>query len=110
MFAKPDTEPDAPGNPGLRFYLGLAIFIASFFMLPTGLVMFFFPFIPNYIMAYAPHLFSDDYLVKTIIHAVFDVVFISGLFVLGGDFWDKLRSLFFYTAKAKFDEGAEVLR
>lgn len=178
MFAKPDTEPDAPVNPGLRFYLGLAIFIASFFMLPTGLVlkgfvessfwkgfilaafwisaplmkitsiallgkrsydwirykirhhyteiigtrkvsrtryniglvMFFFPFIPNYIMAYAPHLFPDDYLVKTIVHAVFDLVFITGLFVLGGDFWDKLRSLFFYTAKAKFDEGAEVLR
>jgi hypothetical protein len=166
----------APENPGFRFYIGLALFILSFFMLPTGLLlkgyfestfwkgfvlavfwlsaplmklssiailgkpsyewiryrirhlytrvagakkvsrtryniglfMFVVPFIPNYIMAYAPHLFPQEYLIRTIIHSFFDVIFISSLFVLGGDFWDKLRALFMYTAKANFAGEGET--
>jgi hypothetical protein len=31
-----------------------------------------------------------------------DMVLLLGLFVLGGDFWDKLRALFVYEAKAVF--------
>ncbi len=172
------TDPAAPKNPGFRFYMGLSIFVASFFMLPTGLVlkgfmettfwkgfilaifwisaplmkvtsigimgkpsylwinyqirhfyhhvarihqvsrtryniglfMFILPFIPNYILAYAPNLFPDAYMVRSIIHFFFDLVFISSLFVLGGDFWDKLRALFIYTAKAKFDQEPEQLQ
>jgi hypothetical protein len=30
-----------------------------------------------------------------------DVLLISSLFVLGGDFWDKVRALFVYDAKAR---------
>lgn len=33
---------------------------------------------------------------------VADAIFVGNLFVLGGDFWDKLRALFVYEAKAKF--------
>jgi hypothetical protein len=36
-----------------------------------------------------------------------DVVFIASLFVLGGDFWDKLRALFTYRAKARFEEKSD---
>lgn len=161
-----------PENPGMRFYIGMALFIASFFMLPIGLVLkgfvashfwkgfivaafwisaplmkissiavmgkpsylwiqykmhlyrrkavpdqvsrtryniglflFIFPFVPNYILAYSPNLFPDAYYYRMFIHFFFDVMFISSLFVLGGNFWDKLRSLFMYTAKAKFTDS-----
>lgn len=33
-----------------------------------------------------------------------DLMFLASLFVLGGDFWDKLRSLFVHGAKARFPE------
>ncbi|MCK9219287.1 MAG: hypothetical protein PHF97_03675 [Bacteroidales bacterium] len=165
-----------PENPGFRFYLGLALFVTSFFMLPTGLVLkglveshfwkgfilaifwlsaplmklsaiailgkssynwiryklhfyrkvaipdhvsptrytiglflFVFPFIPNYILSYAPKLFPDAYLIRTAVHFFFDMVFISSLFVLGGNFWDKLRALFVYSAKAKFENESEIV-
>ena len=32
-------------------------------------------------------------------------VFVNGLFVLGGDFWDKLRALFVYDARVEFGPG-----
>jgi hypothetical protein len=35
-------------------------------------------------------------------HVGGDVVFVTSLFVLGGDFWDKLRSLFVHGARAVF--------
>jgi hypothetical protein len=31
-----------------------------------------------------------------------DIMFLTGLFVLGGDFWDKLKSLFVYESRAVF--------
>ena len=34
--------------------------------------------------------------------SIADAIFVVNLFVLGGDFWDKLRALFVYDAKAKF--------
>jgi hypothetical protein len=36
-----------------------------------------------------------------------DVMFLASLFVPGGDFWDKLRALFIYKAKARFEEEPE---
>ena len=35
-----------------------------------------------------------------------DLVLFLSVFVLGGDFWDKLRSLFVYDARAQFPETA----
>lgn len=162
----------APENPGFRFYLGLTIFITSFFMLPIGfllkgfvvshfwkafiltcfwvsaplmkfssiailgnasylwikyqmnhvyhritkphdvskfrynigLFLFVLPFIPNYIISYTPHLLPASMTVHYIIIITADVIFLISLFILGGDFWDKLRALFVYSAKAKFME------
>jgi hypothetical protein len=31
-----------------------------------------------------------------------DLMFVASFFVLGGDFWDKLRALFIQGAKAQF--------
>ena len=172
MFIHRPTEIKAPENPGIRFYVGLGVFIASFFMLPTGLVLrefiagsfwkgfvlgvfwisaplmkigsvailgkpsyawinyqmhyfyhkvakphqitplrynfglilFVLPFLPNYMISFMPHLIPISLQTRYIIIMASDLVFLSSLFVLGGDFWDKLRALFIYKAKAKFEE------
>jgi len=161
-----------PENPGLRFYLGLTIFIVSFFMLPIGLVlkgfvpthfgkafvvacfwvsaplmkissiailgkasylwiryqmhtiyhritkshdvsrlrynigliMFILPFIPNYVISFTPHLIPTSLTIHYFIVITADLIFFGSLFVLGGDFWDKLRALLIYSAKAEFIE------
>ncbi|HNX87414.1 MAG TPA: hypothetical protein PKN12_10850 [Bacteroidales bacterium] len=72
----------------------------------VGLILFIIPFIPNYILAYAPHLLPQDYLIRIIIHLFCDFVFIISLFVLGGNFWDKLRALFIYSAKVSFKKDS----
>jgi len=36
-----------------------------------------------------------------------DLLLLSGLFVLGGDFWDKLQSLFRHDAEAVFVDRSE---
>ncbi len=172
MFIHRPTDMQPPESPGFRFYLGLVIFIASFFMLPIGLVLkgfmlthfwkgfvlaafwisapimkitsiailgkasynwinykihyiyhhvakphqvtplryniglvlFILPFLPNYMISFMPHLFYIDITMRYIIIIISDIIFITSLFVLGGDFWDKLRALFVYTAKARFEE------
>lgn len=74
-----------------------------------GLFMFILPFVPSYVMAYAPHLLPEYAEMRIYLNIFFDVVFISSLFVLGGDFWDKLRSLFDWKARASFPEGDDGL-
>jgi hypothetical protein len=73
-----------------------------------GLIMFLLPVIPNYIMSYAPKLIADPYPTRLIINICIDAIFIGSWFVLGGDFWDKMRALFVYTAKVKFEVDDEV--
>jgi hypothetical protein len=53
-----------------------------------------------------PHLIPISLHIRYFIIIASDLVFLTSLFVLGGDFWDKLRALFIYKAKAKFEEGA----
>ena len=164
----------APENPGFRFYVGLGIFIASFFMLPTGLVlrefisgsfmrgfvlgvfwisaplmkigsiailgkssyawinyqmhyfyhkvakphqitplryniglgMFILPVLPNYMISFMPRLVPISLHARYLIVIASDIIFLASLFVLGGDFWDKLRALFIYKAKARFEDEA----
>jgi hypothetical protein len=31
-----------------------------------------------------------------------DILFVAGLFVIGGDFWDKIRSLFVHDSEVRF--------
>jgi hypothetical protein len=173
MKEKPDFSTVSQQSPGLRFYIGIGIFILSFFMLPTGLFLqkfahphylkhlivgvfwltaplmkissvailgkpsylyiksifrhhvarvikpyhasrvryniglflFCLPVIPTYIMAYAPLFFSSNFYLHLILNISFDVIFIASLFVLGGDFWDKLKALFIFSAKASFPQA-----
>lgn len=72
-----------------------------------GLFLFCLPLIPTYILAYAPQFFTDNFYLRLILNISFDVVFIASLFVLGGDFWDKLKALFSFSAKVSFPEDPE---
>ena len=68
-----------------------------------GLIMFLLPVIPTYIMAYAPQWLPDHSRLRLYVNLAADFVFLGSLFVLGGDFWDKLRALFVYDARAAFE-------
>ncbi len=70
-----------------------------------GLILFVLPFIPNYIMGYAPHLLPDISPARLYVNIASDLCFLISLFVLGGDFWDKLKALFIYDAKTQFPLG-----
>ena len=68
----------------------------------VGLVLFFLPFLLGWIWPYLLEGFPElvDYRLTMAIAG--DVSMIIGLFVLGGHFWDKLRSLFFRDSHAVF--------
>ena len=67
-----------------------------------GLVLFLIPIIIGWLLPYFTHLIPSYEENRYLIGAVGDVVLVTSLFVLGGDFWDKLRSLFIYGAKVIF--------
>lgn len=69
-----------------------------------GLVMFLLPLVPTYVMAYAPQWLPDHSPERLWVNISSDVIFLVSLFVLGGDFWDKLGSLFVREARAIFPE------
>jgi len=75
-----------------------------------GITMFLLPIIPTYIMSYAPHWLPDNSPWRLWVSIVSDAVFLASLFVLGGDFWDKLRSLFIREARAVFHEDVSRKR
>lgn len=64
-----------------------------------GLILFMIPLLFGWIVPYIPGylpLFEENRLLFAVIG---DVLLLSSLFVLGGEFWDKLRALFIYKAK-----------
>jgi hypothetical protein len=73
-----------------RYRLGLLMFFLPFLL--TLLLTYFGPILPGGREATASYLKGGD------------VMQIVALFVLGGDFWDKLRALFVRDAKAVFPE------
>lgn len=71
-----------------RYYFGLLIFILTF--------------IPSFLYSYFPALIPADSPNRIYVSAAADISFVISLFILGGDFWDKLRSLFVWEARASF--------
>ena len=65
----------------------------------VGLVMFFLPILFGWLGPYWVQRIPgyEDY--RLIANLIGDVLLVSSLFVLGGDFWDKLRGLFIHRAK-----------
>lgn len=70
----------------------------------TGLVLFMLPLIYAWLEPYIRDL--NPWLQNN--HMIFnvtgDLLFMSSLYILGGEFWGKLRSLLQYDAKAQFPE------
>ena len=69
-----------------------------------GLVLFILPVVPTYLMAYLPKWLPEDSSGRLWVNLCADGMFLASLFVLGGDFWDKLRSLFVREARAVFPQ------
>jgi hypothetical protein len=67
-----------------------------------GLALFVMPLVPTYVMAYVPSWLPDASPQRLWVNVLADAVFLVSLFILGGDFWDKLRSLFVRDARARF--------
>jgi hypothetical protein len=70
-----------------------------------GLVMFAVPIVFGWLTPYAADL-VPGYPGNEFTYAIVgDVLLLVSLFVLGGDFWDKLRALFIHGAKAVFPKA-----
>ena len=67
-----------------------------------GILLFVLPILPTYVTAYAPEWLPDAASQRLSINLCADGMFLVSLFVLGGDFWDKLRALFVREARAVF--------
>jgi hypothetical protein len=64
-----------------------------------GLYMLVVPTLYVWIASYAPSWLPEDYVMRVWVNLGLDVVTLASLFVLGGDFWDKVRALFFHDAR-----------
>ena len=71
-----------------------------------GLVMFVVPFVFGWVAPYAKDVIPG-YVGHELTYAVAgDILLLVSLFVLGGDFWDKVRALFIHGAKAAIPQAA----
>ena len=75
-----------------------------------GLVMFALPLLFGWLAPYAQHLVATLSIQALAWHIGFDLLLILSLFVLGGEFWGKLRALFAYSASAQIAASAAVPR
>jgi len=66
-----------------------------------GLVMFVLPILFGWLAPYVPTIIPSYDLQGLIVNMIGDAMFISSFFVLGGDFWDKVRALFSHEAKVQ---------
>ena len=74
-----------------------------------GLVMFCLPFLQGLLETWASHLAPQLVANRLWVDILMDTMLIASLFVLGGNFWDKLRALFFVDARAVFRGDANTV-
>ncbi len=70
-----------------------------------GLVMFLLPLLFGWLAPYATQLIPGYEAHRFTVNLTGDLLLLFSLFVLGGDFWDKVRALFVYKAKVHFPVG-----
>ena len=68
----------------------------------TGLVMFVLPIFFGWLLPYVYHRIPGYETHRFVVSLIGDLIFVASLFVLGGDFWDKIRALFNHKAKVLF--------
>jgi hypothetical protein len=74
-----------------------------------GLVMLFLPLAVSLLEPYITLLVVWEHLPHWVYGAVNDTLFLASFFVLGGEFWDKVKALFIYEAKVTLP-GVPVVR
>ena len=67
-----------------------------------GLYILVGPTLYAWIASYAPSWLPEDYVLRVWVNLGLDAIALASLFVLGGDFWDKVRALFLRDARAVF--------
>jgi hypothetical protein len=75
----------------------------------VGLVMFAVPIAFGWLAPYAADMVPSYQGNELTFAVVGDLFLLASLFVLGGDFWDKLRALFVHDAKALFAKAEVAL-
>ena len=72
-----------------------------------GLIMFVLPVLFGWLVPYAPHLIPGYEAHRLAVNITGDLMLFISLFVLGGDFWDKVRALFVRQARVALPGGSE---
>lgn len=73
-----------------------------------GLVMFCLPLLQGLLETWASHIAPQLVANQLWVDILMDVMLIASLFVLGGNFWDKRRSLFVADARAVFPKDSNT--
>ena len=71
-----------------------------------GLVMFCVPILQGLLETWASHIAPALVANRLWVDIIMDGMMIASLFVLGGNFWDKLRAVFIPSARAVFPQEA----
>jgi hypothetical protein len=72
-----------------------------------GLAMFMLPILFGWLAPYAAHHVPGYEAHRLIINIIGDLMLFTSLFVLGGDFWDKVRALFIHDARVPIRTGEQ---
>ena len=64
-----------------------------------GLLFFCLPLVIGILQPYLTYFIGSVEDLSFWFHFSLDIIFVIGIFILGGDFWDKLRGLFQYDVK-----------
>ena len=73
-----------------------------------GLYMLVGPTLYAWIASYAPSWLPEDYVLRVWVNVGLDLITLASLFVLGGDFWDKVRALFIHDARVVLPSRAST--
>jgi hypothetical protein len=71
-----------------------------------GLVMFVLPIVFGWLGPYGAYKIPGYETHRLVVLVIGDLMFAASLFVLGGDFWDKIRALFAHGARVQFNGPA----
>ena len=71
-----------------------------------GLVLFIFPLLMGWVVPYLMYFIDWTANISIWAYLIGDILFISSFIILGGNFWDKFRSLFIRNAVARFGSNS----
>ena len=90
-----------PASPVAVVSRVLVLIMASPDMSSAPVVMFTLPLVFGWLAPYLRDYFPDYNMHPIAFGLVGDFLFVGSLFVLGGEFWDKLRALFIHNARVE---------